>query len=149
MHATFTTQTIIAMISVISTTNKYILQPSLVQMHRESLDWLSASVLWKRELAFFQKLLDKTSSKFTTEDEKKELSHFQSLITYYGGELVDALRRKLHDHESKLAHMLQELNESDTEYFREHKGVMEELRAFDEQFLNLKNDLYFFIEKKL
>jgi hypothetical protein len=46
------------MISVLGTTNKYILQPSLMEMHHQSLEWLSYSVLWKRELHFFQKLLD-------------------------------------------------------------------------------------------
>ena len=65
------------MISVTGTTGRYILQPSLVSMHQQSLEWLSASALWKRELSFFQKLLDKSSAQATTTDLKKEMDHFQ------------------------------------------------------------------------
>ncbi len=105
------------MISVLSTTNSYILQPSLVEMHRQSLDYLSATALWKRELRFFQKLLDKYAPKFTSSDDKKRVDHFQSLLTYYSGELVDEINRKIRQHESNLARLLQEKNESDTQYF--------------------------------
>ena len=48
-----------SMISVLGSTGKYILQPSLLDMHRQTLEWLSATALWKRELSFFQNLLDK------------------------------------------------------------------------------------------
>jgi hypothetical protein len=137
------------MISVLSTTNKYMLQPSLLDMHRHSIDWLSATVLWKREVAFFQKLLDKYSSRFSAEEDKKKVGHFQSLITYYSGELIDQLRAKLRDHENMLARTLQELNESDTRYFQEHKGLMNELEAFSTSFNSLKHDLFEFIEKAL
>ena len=44
------------MISVTGATGKYILQPSLIAMHRESLEWISATELWKRELVFFKNL---------------------------------------------------------------------------------------------
>lgn len=46
------------MVSVTSTTDNYILQPGLLSKHRQTLDWLSSAVLWKKELALFQKLLD-------------------------------------------------------------------------------------------
>ena len=100
------------MISVLGTTNKYILQPSLMEMHHQSLEWLSYSVLWKRELSFFQKLLDLYSGRFTSVDDKKKIDHFQHIITYYKGEVVDGLRKKLKTNEHKLAAMLQELNEA-------------------------------------
>lgn len=135
------------MISVLSTTNKYILQPSLLEMHRESMNWLSATALWKREVGFFQKLLDNHTVTNRSEDFKKEVDHFQNLITYYGGELIDLLRRKLRDHESRLAHMLQELKESDTEYYKEHQGLMEEIATFEKSFIDLRHNLYDFIER--
>lgn len=137
------------MISVLSTTKKYQLQNSLLDMHRRSLDWLSATILWKRELAFFQKLLDQHASQFTDVNDKKAVDHFQNLLTYYGGELVDAFRSKLRDHESHLAHTLQRLNESDTEYFQHHKDLMDELAAFDKQFHEFKHDFFQLIEKSL
>jgi hypothetical protein len=126
---------------------KYILQPSLIDMHRNSLAWLSASMLWKQELAFYQKLLDRAAPKLTSEDQKKRIDHFQSLITYYGGELVDLFRKRLREHEAHLAHMLQEKKESDTAYFQEHETLMEELVSFRTQYDNLKHEFMEFVER--
>lgn len=134
------------MISVLSTTNKYILQPSLLDMHKQSVTWLSATVFWKREVAFFQKLLSSKASFFTSTEDKQKIDHFQSLITYYGGELIDELATNLRKHENGLANMLQSLNESDTAYFSEHKKLMSDLEEFERSFSNLKHDLYIFIE---
>ena len=136
----------ILMISVLAPTGRYILQPSLMEMHNESTEWLSVSQLWKRELAFFEKLLVQYAPKFESQEDKKKIGHFESLITYYQGELVDQLRKKVRDHEGHLARMLQELNESDTEYFKEHKGIMEELKSFEKNFSELKSELFAFIE---
>ena len=137
------------MISVLSSTGKYILEPSLMDMHHGSLEWLSASVLWKQEVAFFQKLLDSYASKGTSADEKKKISHFQNVITYYGGELIDTLRKKIKTHEHKLADMLQALKGSDKEYYEEHGELMEELSAFMKTFNSFKSEFFAFIEKKI
>jgi hypothetical protein len=135
------------MISVISTTNRYILQPSLIEMHRKSLEYLSAAVLWKRELRFFQTLLEKYAPKFTATEDKKRVDHFQNLITYYSNELVDQFSKKLRDHENDLARMLQKKNESDTQYFSEHKNLMEQVEAFSKSYDQFHHDLYDFVEK--
>lgn len=135
------------MISVTSQTGKYVLQPSLIGMHRESVAWISATELWKRELTFFQNLLDQHAPKMDNVEFKKQVDHYQHLITYYNGELVDALRKKLRDHEKQLATMLQELNESDTEYFKEHAGIMEEVTAFAKVFTEFKHGFFAFIER--
>jgi hypothetical protein len=137
------------MINVLSTTDKYILQPSLVGMHRESITWLSATLLWKRELHFFQKLLDQYAPKMKSLALKKQIDHFQSLITYYNGELVDLLHKKLREHENHLARMLKELNEADVVYYQEHKGIIEEVSAFAKSFGELKHELFEAIEKQM
>jgi hypothetical protein len=116
-------------------------------MHRESVEWISATELWKRELAFFQNLLDQHAPKMDNVEFKKQVDHYQHLITYYNGELVDALRKKLRDHEKQLATMLQELNESDTEYFKEHAAVIEEVAAFAKVFAEFKHGFFAFIER--
>jgi hypothetical protein len=134
------------MISVLSTTNHYILQPSLVEMHRKSLEYLSATVLWKRELRFFQKLLDQYALKFSSTGDKKKVSHFQSLITYYSAELIDQLNQKIRHHEADLAKMLQEKNESDTAYFSQHKELIAQLESFAKSYDDFHHDLYDFIE---
>jgi hypothetical protein len=135
------------MISVTGQSGKYILQPSLVGMHRETTEWISACELWKRELAFFQKLLDQHAPKAAEVEFKKQIDHYQHLITYYQGELVDLLRKKLKDHEKKLALMLNELKESDTEYFKEHAGMMEEVSDFAKVFAEFKHSFFAFIER--
>ena len=137
------------MISVLSTTGKYILEPSLMDMHHGSLEWLWASVIWKQEVAFFQKLLDAYVIKGTLTDEKKKVSHFQNVITYYGGELIDTLRKKIKNYEHRLADMLQELKGSDQEYYDEHGELMEELSAFMKTFNAFKSEFFAFIDKKL
>src|SRR5688572_12153592 len=137
------------MISVTSITDKYILQPSLLSKHRKSLDWLSAAILWKRELAFFQKLLGQYSSEFTSVEDKKKIDHFQSLITYYGGELIPALTSRIRVHEKKLSEMLELKDETRTEYFKEHDALMNELEALDAQLLQYKEDFFAFIEQAM
>jgi hypothetical protein len=135
------------MISVLGTTNKYILQPSLMEMHHQSLEWLSYSVLWKRELHFFQKLLDLYANRFTELEDKKKIDHFQHIITYYQGEVVDGLRKKLKNNEHRLAEMLQTLNESDTEYFKENKIILDEATTFAKTIHEFKHDFFEFIVK--
>ena len=103
------------MISVTSVTDKYILQPSLLSKHRKSLEWLSSAILWKRELAFFQKLLGQYSSEFTSVEDKKKIDHFQNLITYYGSELIPAFTSRIRVHEKKLAEMLESRDETKIE----------------------------------
>src|SRR5688572_33341847 len=99
------------MVSVTSGTNEYILQPSLLEKHRRTLNWLSSTVLWQREFHFFQKILDQNAPKFTRVEDKKKIDHFQNLIIYYNGELIAGLRKKLRDHEHRLADMLQTKDE--------------------------------------
>lgn len=135
------------MISITGQTFQYILQPALISMHRETRSWLSATELWKRELAFFQKLLDNHTTTNPHEEFKKQIDHFQHLITYYNGEVVDLFRKKLRDHEKKLATMLSERKESEVSYFKEHSGLMEEVQSFAETFSGFKHDLFNFIER--
>ena len=127
-------------------TGNFVLQPSLIGMHRESVVWLSATDLWKRELNFFQKLLDQHAPKVNSVESKKEIDHYQNLITYYDGELVDVLHKKLRKHESRLAKMLQEPKESDIEYFNEHNGIMDEASSFQRVFTEFKHGFFAFIE---
>jgi hypothetical protein len=135
------------MISAASQTDKYIVSPSLLTRHKKTLEWISSAALWKRELIFFQKLLDQYAPKFTTLEDKKKLDHFQNLIIYYKGELVDSLTTKLRLHEKKLAEMLESKDETKIEYFKEHDGLMNELESLNTQFNHNKEELFSFIEK--
>jgi len=135
------------MISVLNQSNEYIVQQRLTDMHKRTTDGISATELWKRELTFFQKILDGKSKENSNVDFKKQVSHFQNLITYYNGELVDEIRKELKEHEHHLAHLLQTKNESETGYFKEHDGVIEKLDTFAGTFTEFKHDLFDFIER--
>lgn len=133
--------------SLTSPTGEFTLQPSLLDMHRESVEWLSATDLWKRELYFFQKLLDQHAPKMTSVEYKKEIDHYQHLITYYNGELVDLLHKKLRKHESRLANILQEAKDTDQEYYQEHLALMDEASSFQKVFTEFKHGFFGFIEQ--
>jgi len=137
------------MVSPISTTNKYILQPSLLEKHRRTLDWLSAALLWKREIAFFQKLLEQYAPKFSSVDDKKKIDHFQHFTTYYGGELIDSLRTKLRLHEKNLAEAFEKKDELNTKYFSEHEDLMKSMEATNSQMSQTKEELFAFIERAM
>ncbi|SRR5690606_10078414 len=135
------------MISITSATNTYIVQPVLLEKHRQTLNALSLIAFMRRELAFFQKLLEKYSAVVIDAEQKQKISHFQNLILYYNGELLNTFGTRLRLHEKKLAEMLETVDETNTEYFREHDGLMNEVHALNEQFLAYKEEFYSFIEK--
>jgi hypothetical protein len=137
------------MISVIAQTDNYIVQPSLLAKHKKTLESLSAAVLWKRELAFFQKLLDQYAPRFSSTDDKKRIDHFQSIILYYKGELIDALAAKLRLHEKKLADILERHDETGTAYFQEHEALISEVESLSAQLGQYKEELFSFIEKAM
>ena len=138
------------MVSVTSGTNEYIpSQPSLLEKHRRTLNWLSSTLLWQREFNFFQKLLDQNAPKLTSVEykSKKKIDHFQNLIIYYNSQLIPEFRKKLRDHENRLADMLKTKNELKTQYFKEHETIMQELESFNISFVQYKEELFEFIEK--
>lgn len=134
------------MISVTGVTNNYILQPALLEKHATTLNWLSSTLPWKSELTAFQKMLDERAHLFPAVEDKKKIDHFQNLIIYYNGEVIIGLRKKLLDHESRLATMLETKDELDTQYFKEHDSVMDELETFAKSFSDLKTDFITFLQ---
>lgn len=135
------------MISVTGSSGNYILQPELIEKHTKTIEWLSASVLWKSELGAFQKILDERSPRLTSLDDKKKIDHFQSLITYYRGEVIDSLRKKLREHETTLANMLETRDETNVKYFGEHRAIMDEASAFSKAFHDFREEFFEFIQK--
>lgn len=134
------------MVSVTGITDQYILQPGLIRQHQTTLEWLSATLLWRAEIDAFQKMLDLNASKFCTVEDKKRMNHFQSLFIYYNGELIDSLRTTLRLHEQHLAGMLQSRNELDTQYFKEHEAIMDKLESFASSFVEMRREFLDFIQ---
>lgn len=126
----------------------HLLNPALADKHKRSRDWHSAALFWKRELDFFQSLLDQCSPKITSIEEKKKIAHFQNLIIYYNGEVVDLLISKLHDDEKNLAHKASEGN-GETDFIEAHERLMEEVESFNRHYKNHKEELFEFFERRL
>lgn len=133
------------MVSITGGTNKYILQPALVEKHRKTLEWLSETIIWKAELRVIQKILDDASLATTYVEHKKKMDHFQNLVIYYSGDVVVEIRKKLRSHEDKLAKMLENNAEWDITYFKEHEVLMEEAEAARTRLAEIKTELLVWI----
>lgn len=121
--------------------NHSVLQATLLEKHANTLAWLSATVLWKSELAFFQKQIDRLSALRLTIYDRRDVDYFQNLLLFYSVELIEDMRRKLRSHESKLARMLETNSEWETQYYKEHGALMEEAGELSQRFGKLKADL--------
>lgn len=133
------------MISETPTNEPQVLQPMLTEEHRRTMHWYNSATFWKRELAFFQTLLDQYAPKSHSVEDKKRIDHFQNLIIYYNGEVIDLFLSKLHDDGKMLARMSASDEENDKN-MRNHHDLMEEVEIFNKQFVEYKDELYDFIE---
>lgn len=128
-----------------SATSRFTIQPPLSKRHQETVEWLSAIVLWKRELTFLQKLLDhhrKSSPAF-----KLEIAHYQNIILYYNDELIDSVASLLRLHEKKLEKLIVDQNERSAAYFTEHEQIMNEADALGKQIRTYREEIYDLVEK--
>lgn len=129
------------MISITGVTNHYALQPALLDKHAKTLAWLSATMHWKSELAFFHKVLEEHASIGLLRPDRTEIDHLQNLIFFYTVEVIEDMRKKLRNHESRLAKMLETKSEWDTQYYQEHDAIMNEAAALSARIGLLKEDL--------
>ncbi|MGK7390508.1 MAG: hypothetical protein ACNS60_09155 [Candidatus Cyclobacteriaceae bacterium M2_1C_046] len=128
-----------------SVNEHYLLQPLLINKRKEILDWLGKAVIWKYELNFFQVLLDKYATKATSLEDKIQMDHFQNLLTYYNGEVVDELISKLRQHEKGLAERSFTMEDFNIIYTPTHIDLLTKLVAFNDRFNEVKDELYTFV----
>lgn len=127
-----------------STTTRFAIQLPLIERHRKTLEWLSATAFWKSELTFFQKLLDHYTTKHA--DLKIKMNHYQNILLYYKDELIDSMASKLRLHEKKLAQLVISQNEQSSEYFAEHDQIMNEAEALNGQIITYRDEIYKLVE---
>lgn len=130
----------------------YLLEIGLETLHKDSKVWKSRIEMWKRELIFFQKLLDSYSLKFDSPEDKKEEDHFQNLIIYYNGELLDEYKQAARRQEKRLAEMMGDERPDhvdESEYRNQHIELKKKVDSFDKQFRKYKHEFFNFIEKVL
>ena len=128
----------------------YLLEIGLESLHKDSKVWKSRIEMWKRELVFFQRLLDSYSNKFENPEDKKAEDHFQNLIIYYNGELLDEYKQAARRQEKRLAELvsIDDSNHLDEkEYRKQHHELRKKVDSFDRQFRKYKHEFFDFIER--
>lgn len=128
----------------------YLLEESVEHLHKESLTWLSEINLWKKEVTFFQKLLDNYAPKFSETADKQKIDHFQNMIIYYNGELLDEFEKNIRNHERMIARQMAEYDVLDeTDYRKIHADVRSQINSFKNVYFEYKSDFFKFLEPVL
>ena len=124
-------------------------RPSSVEsMYHESLEWQLEVALWKQELKFFQKMLDINARHCHTSGQKQKLGHFQNLIIYYNGELLDQFRQKTRRSSKYLAQHVESDADFDQDTYQQKFGRLNgQLRAFAVEYRKYKKEFFQFMEE--
>ena len=129
------------------TESEYLLQSSVEDLHQVSTYWLSEIEFYKTELNFFQDLLDKHCPKINSPEDKKQLDHFQNLIIYYNGELLDEYNRKVRKHTKRISRIMDEgPTFEDFSYREEHKLLGDQMSSIGKRLQEYKVELFEFIQ---
>lgn len=124
------------------------MEQSLETLYHNSLEWQQEVGLWKQELHFFQRLLECNASRFTSIDQKQRASHFQNLIIYYNGELLDQFRQQTRRCAKYLGKHIEEQQDFNfDEYQQKFGGLNTHLSAFASEFRNYKKDFFRLMEE--
>ncbi|MGV3503270.1 MAG: hypothetical protein ACO1O1_06145 [Adhaeribacter sp.] len=138
------------MTQFIPTSDHYLLEVSLDDLHRESRTWLSEIEFWRLELAFYGQMLEKVSGKLPGAEEKNRLDHFRQQLPNFQEEILDPYEHDIREHETLLRNMIQEKAPFDEQLYRgRHKKYQAQLEAFQIDFKAYRKDLYAFAEKFL
>jgi hypothetical protein len=130
-------------------TTSCLLEVSMEDLHQESKTWLSEIEFWRIELSFYQQLLEKVA-RHTLGEDKKAIDHFQSLIFYFKGELLDQYEHDIREHERYLDAMVEEKAPFDEAFYREkHKKYESQINSFGIDFKQYRKELYAFAGKHL
>ena len=129
---------------------EFLLKVGIEELLNQRRVWMSRILLWKTELGFFQKLLDSNSVKFQSADDKKLEDHFQNLIIYYNGEVLDQYKQSVRRHKKNLHALggdLEEVLREEETVRRNHIDLSDKIDGFDEEFRKYKHEFIEFMEK--
>lgn len=128
----------------------YLLEESLKDLHQKTLEWESSLEFWKRELAFFKKLMDDYGRDLHMRNQIEEREHFKQLLSYYTDGLMNSLTIRIRQHEASLKQLLNAKDKQDeTSYRLDHKTLEFQISTFQKEFQSYKHELYSLIEKVL
>lgn len=134
--------------NLVTDTRTLSVEQSLENLYHNSLEWQQEVALWKQELNFFQRLLECYASKFNTVDQKQRAGHFQNLIIYYNGELLDQFRQQTRRCTKYLGKHIEEQPVFNfDEYQQKFGGLNNHLSAFASEFRKYKKDFFRLMEE--
>lgn len=121
---------------------------SAESLYHDSLEWQLEVALWKQELKFFQKMLDINARHCRTRLQKQKLGHFQNLIIYYDGELLDQFKQQTRRSSKYLAKHIENGSELDHDTYQQRFGGMGgQLAAFASEYRKYKKEFFQFMEE--
>ena len=122
--------------------------PSVESLYHDSLEWQLEVALWKQELKFFQRMLDINARHCHSSAQKKKLGHFQNIIIYYNGELLDQFRQQTRRNSKYLAQHVEDTSDFNYDgYQQKFRGLGERLQAFSVEYRKYKNEFFQFLEE--
>jgi len=127
--------------------NEYLLDASIGDLVKQAEDWKAETLFWREELKLFQRLLDHYNKKVESLEQKKHISHIQSMVTYYGGEVVYQLKHDISRHRKFLLKLDGKKSVADETYRDKHRKYGEQLVTFSKELTEIRKKLFDFIEQ--
>ena len=114
----------------------------LKDLHFEHRLWLNQLKFFKEEVGIFEHRLDELVVKNTNKEMLAKLEQFQNQFIREK-EVVDELSHKIRAKENELAKFAEEHPIAiDHVHFKDHKGLRDEMKRFNELFAVLKEDFF-------
>jgi len=133
---------------LISNSTNYLLKPGHDQLFLETKEWKSDLEFYKTELAFLDKLLDKTFLRITTHAETIELESLTSEIRNLVDNKLEPLFRKVLSHEKYLGTMEKEtFSKSEDSLWEEQGKIGGEIYSFISEVKILKQNIFKSVEE--
>jgi superfamily I DNA/RNA helicase len=94
-------------------------------------------------------VLKELKASVTSPDVLTEIENLENQVVYFLIEGIEELRKKLRNHESKLAKMLEARSEWDTQYYKEHDALMASATALSENIDRLVHELREYLKEQI
>lgn len=127
---------------LLSPKTEYLLEASLEVLHEQSLEYLNEIAFMKKEISFFNKLLNKNAGRQFPTDQSTAIS--KQMVTFID-KALNALNKKLMEHERWLADIMKTNTLGRQQSYREvHRDLTKEMVECREKFIRLKKKVFSF-----
>ncbi len=128
----------------------YLHNASFDELHKVTLEWVSELNLWKDELQFFQRLIDKFIMKMITQETLTHVQEIVDRIIHYNDIDLKDILSKVELHEKHLEQLVEQpFSHDETAFRKEHSELEDEISKFMGRFKNFKTEIFEVIEELL